>query len=114
VIEMDWGEILKDILVAVVIPIAGILGALLARLIKKGIDSVDNENLQKLAWLGVRWAEDQMTGKGKGEKRLESVKQWVRVKTGKKFDDDTIEKAIRSAFQNFQKELGPTVKPATK
>lgn len=111
---MDWGEILKDILVAVVIPVAGILGALLARLIKKGIDSVDNENLQKLAWLGVRWAEDQMTGKKEGEKRLEVIKQWIRSKAGKKFDEDTIETAVRAAFQSFQKELGPTVKPATK
>ena len=73
---MDWGEILQGILVAVVIPVAGILGALLARLIKKGIDSVDNENLQKLAWLGVRWAESRARSKRKMVEACNRGSKW--------------------------------------
>lgn len=110
---MDWGELLQNLLTAIIIPLAGVIGTMIARLIKKGINSIDNDNLERLAWLGVRWAEDQITGKKKGEERIKAVKKWIQEKTNGKFDDDTVEKAIRSAFQNFSNELGAKKKGST-
>ena len=103
---MDWGQVVSDILIAVLIPVATIIGALIAKLLKKGIERIDNNSIQQFAWIAVRWVEDNLgTDTGTGSEKLEMAVEWLAKRFPKARKSD-IEAAIRAAYQSFSAEVG--------
>lgn len=96
---------MTELIKAVILAVVPIIGLLIGRLLKKGIDQIDNQGLQSFAWMAVRFAEDKLVGPGQGTAKLEVASQWLAAKFPK-MDPSTIEAAIRSAYKQFSSELG--------
>jgi len=102
---MDWSGVLTELIKAALLAVVPIVGLLLGRLLKKGIDQIDNRSLHGFAWMAVRFAEDKLVGPNKGAERFGLASQWLGEKLPK-LDKGTIEAAIRAAYQQFSAELG--------
>ena len=102
---MEWSSVLTELIKAALLAVVPLLGLLLGRLLKKGIDHINNQSLQAFAWMAVRFAEDKLVGPGQGTAKLEVASQWL-AKRFPKLDPSTIEAAIRSSYQQFATQLG--------
>ena len=98
-------QFLGSILVAVLIPVATALGALLGKLIKVGISHINNRILQDVAWQAVLWVEQ--TAKGiEGSKKFNKALDWIARKLpGVSADEaeNAIEAAVRQMNAQFPK-----------
>ena len=102
---MEWSSALTELVKAVLLAVVPLLGLLLGRLLKKGIDHINNQSLQAFAWVAVRFAEDKLVGPGQGKAKLEVASQWLAARFPK-MDSSTIEAAVRSSYQQFATQLG--------
>jgi len=102
---MDWSNVLSELIKAAILAVVPIVGLLLGRLLKKGIDQIENRSLQGFAWTAVRFAEDKLIGPNKGAEKFRLASQWLGEKFPK-LDKGTVEAAIRAAYQQFSTELG--------
>ena len=92
-------QFLGSILVAVLIPVAGAVGALLGKLIKAGISHINNRILQDVAWQAVLWVEQ--TAKGiEGSKKFSKALDWITRKIPDVSYDEA-EKAIETAVKQM-------------
>lgn len=102
---MDWSGVLTELIKAALLAVVPIVGLLLGRLLKKGIDRIDNQSLQTFAWMAVRFSEDKLIGPNKGAEKFRLASQWLGDKFPK-LDKGVIEAAIRASYQQFSAELG--------
>lgn len=91
--------ILATILVAALTPIAIILGKLLAKLIKKGINSIDNTLIRGLAWQAVLFV-DQKFKTMHGKDKFDQAYTWLAKKLPG-VDAEDIEQAIEAAVKEM-------------
>ena len=105
-------HLLGSILLAVLIPVATAIGALLGRLLKKGIAHIDNTLLQQLAWQAVLWVEQTFKDLD-NKKKFNAAYDWISRKLPG-VDSNDIEKAIEAAVKQmngqFPKAPGPQPK----
>ena len=97
-------EILGPLLLVVLIPLAAIIGKLLAGLIKKGISKIDNEALQSFTWMAVRFAEQKFK-KLHGQDKFDVVYERI-AKNFPGVEKENIEAAIEATVNAMNKELG--------
>lgn len=98
-------EILNQIILIILAPIAASLGYLLAKLIRKAIQKIDDNRLQELAYAGVRWASETLgRGTGTGQDKHHLVRMWLADKTSLPITE--IDKAIKAAVNAVRDELG--------
>ena len=102
---MDWSSVLNELLKAVVLAVVPIVGFLLGKLLKKGLEQIDNQHLQTFAWMAVRFAEDKLVGPKQGVAKLEVAVQWLAARFPQ-LDPSIIEAAVRAAYQQFAAQLG--------
>ena len=102
---MEWSNVLTALIKAALLAVVPLVGLLLGRLLKKGIDHINNQSLQAFAWTAVRFAEDKLVGPGQGTAKLEVASQWL-AKRFPKLDPSTIEATVRAAYQQFSAQLG--------
>jgi len=102
---MDWSGTLTELIKAVLLAVIPIVGLLLGRLLKKGIEQIDNQHMQTFAWMAVRFAEDKLVGPDQGKAKLEVASHWLAARFPK-LDQSTIEAAVRSSYQQFSAQLG--------
>ncbi len=102
---MDWSGVLTELIKAALLAVVPVIGLLLGKLLKKGIDRIENQSLQGFAWTAVRFAEDKLVGPNKGAEKFRLASQWLRDKFPK-LDQAAVEAAIRAAYQQFSAELG--------
>ena len=105
-------NIVGTLLVALLIPVAGILGTLLGKLLVSLIGKIRNETLQQLAYTGVRWAEQQLKTTP-GSDRFASVRNYIAGKLPG-VDEEDVRKAIEAAVKTLHIELGEEVSLPTK
>lgn len=99
----DFKGILGTILLAIALPVAAIIGKLLATLIKKGISKIDNTIAQQLAWQAVVWAENTLKN-ASGQEKFDKTYEWLAAKLpGMKKDD--IAKFIETALAEMDANL---------
>lgn len=105
---MDWSNVLTELIKAAILAVVPIIGFLLGKLLKKGLDQIDNQSLQAFAWMAVRFAEDKLVGPKQGAAKLEVAAQWLAARFPK-VGASTIEAAIRAAYQQFSGQMGNAV-----
>lgn len=96
-------QILGNLLIAVLIPVATAIGFLLAKLIKKSISQIDSEALQSLAWTAAHFVEQKfrdLHGKDKFDKAYEIVASKLPG-----VEKENIEQAIESCVNAMKKEF---------
>ena len=95
-------EIILGILTAIAIP----LGTLIGKPIKKQIDKIEDVRMQQLAYMGVRWASEQLgRGTGTGLAKHELVKKMILDKFPNVNAED-IDKLIKSTVNAVRDEVG--------
>lgn len=104
-------ELLVNLLLAVSAPIAGFVGVLLAKLIKKAIDQIENNKIQSFAYLAVRWAQDKFKDISGSERYNEAIDKLASKVNG--ISGAQLEEAIRAAYTSMKAELGNVVSVST-
>ena len=105
-------EYLPQIIGAVLIPLFGIIGTLLGKLLVRMLDKIQNEHLQGMANVLVRWASQKLTGGNRGREKF----RLVASKISKKFKwakQEQIEEAIEAVVNNLRREAGNAEGSAT-
>lgn len=92
---IDWQDFLGKALMAVLIPLATVLGTMVGTLIKELIGKIKNERLQQLAQKAVLWAEQKLQDLD-GEEKFAMVYDYLASKFPY-LDSEDIEKAIEAA-----------------
>ncbi len=109
--EFSLQGILGQILLLILVPIAGVLGTYMAKLLKRAIVNIDNASLQSLAWVAVRWAQDKYShvkGSDQFGKACAHVADKVKGVSG-----SDVEKAVAAAYQSMKAELGNAASSST-
>jgi hypothetical protein len=99
----DFKSIFGTILLAIALPVAAIIGKLLATLIKKGISKIDNSIAQQLSWQAVVWAENTLKT-STGSEKFQKAYEWMAAKMPGMNKED-IEKFIETALAEMDKNL---------
>ena len=102
--DFSWSTILAQILVAVLIPAAAILGTLFGKLLKRGIAKIDNEALQQGAWVAVRFVEQKFKKMNNADKFAKVYTRLAKKLPGVKQED--LEHAVEAAVNSMKKESG--------
>lgn len=92
------------LIAVVLIPIATMIGRLIGKLLNKSIAKIDNEQLQSMAWVAVRFAQKKLKDKA-GSEKFEAAYEYLAKKLPGVNGDD-IEKAIEAAVNSLDLELG--------
>ena len=100
----QFQEFLPQIITAFILPIAGIIGTLLAIFIKQMISKIKNENLQALAYMGIN-AIDQKYPDLKGKEKYKKGVDWLAGKI-KGVNSEQVDMAIESAVKQFNISIG--------
>lgn len=100
---MDWGEVIRNVLLAVLIPIATVIGAMIGSLIREAISKIRNDKLQQLAEKAVLWAEQEFKELD-GDEKFSLVYDWLAAKFPY-LDSEDIEKAIEAAVASMNIQL---------
>jgi len=98
-------EYLPVILGSILIPVLGILGNMLGKLLNVSIDKIKNEHIQGFANIAVRWASQKLTGGNRGNEKFQKVASKI-SKNFKWATEDQIEEAIESAVNGLKREVG--------
>lgn len=108
----NWGILLGNILIAILIPIATALGIFLGKLIKGAIAKIENETLQAVAWTAITFVDQKfkdLHGKDKFDKAYEAI-----AKKLPGVNKEAVEQAIESAVNSMnlsKKSLSSSTNP---